>query len=353
MELIGRLTNGPLDVIGDVHGEIDALNGLLVHLGYDEDGSHPESRTVVFVGDLTDRGPDSPAVLRRVMELVAAGCAQCIIGNHELNLLRDVEKHGNDWWVRPDVSSEFPAAPIVAEDKIRFLEFLTTLPLALERADLRVVHACWNDAAIATLRERETTGRTVLELYEEYAGQLRDRWRDGPLVEAVTQEYREFGKHLKDPLWSPVVLPTVGQMDSEYQMNNPLCIVTSGEERPTAEPFWAGGRWRMVERVRWWESYAQVTPVVVGHYWRRFSQAQTVFANKFGPDLFDGIAGHHWMGPGRNVYCVDFSVGGRYAQRAGGESIRHCSLAALRVPEWSVMHDDGSTWDIGAPGAAG
>ncbi|MGW3951175.1 polynucleotide kinase-phosphatase [Streptomyces sp. NPDC004752] len=73
---------GPFDIIGDVHGCSAELEALLAKLGY-TDGVHPDGRTAVFVGDLVDRGPDSPAVLRRVMAMVAAGSALCVPGNHE------------------------------------------------------------------------------------------------------------------------------------------------------------------------------------------------------------------------------------------------------------------------------
>ena len=66
--LVRTLFAGPLDIVGDVHGEIDALRTLLGHLGYAEDGSHPENRRLVFLGDLTDRGPDSPAVIDLVKQ---------------------------------------------------------------------------------------------------------------------------------------------------------------------------------------------------------------------------------------------------------------------------------------------
>lgn len=78
---------GPFDLIGDVHGCAGELETLLADLGY-EDGVHPEGRTAVFVGDLVDRGPDSPGVLRRVMGMVAAGSALCVPGNHENKLGR-------------------------------------------------------------------------------------------------------------------------------------------------------------------------------------------------------------------------------------------------------------------------
>jgi protein phosphatase len=88
---------GPFDVIGDVHGCRTELEELLTALGYaltrdgggrPVDAEHPDGRTAVFVGDLVDRGPDSPGVLRLVMGMVAAGHALCVPGNHENKLVR-------------------------------------------------------------------------------------------------------------------------------------------------------------------------------------------------------------------------------------------------------------------------
>ncbi|MGW0941094.1 polynucleotide kinase-phosphatase [Streptomyces sp. NPDC002623] len=73
---------GPFDIIGDIHGCAVELESLLGKLGY-VDGAHPEGRQAVFVGDLVDRGPDSPGVLRRVMSMVGSGNALCVPGNHE------------------------------------------------------------------------------------------------------------------------------------------------------------------------------------------------------------------------------------------------------------------------------
>ncbi|UUV29275.1 polynucleotide kinase-phosphatase [Amycolatopsis roodepoortensis] len=82
-----RELTGPFDVIGDVHGCREELDELLTELGY-VDGVHPEGRTAVFVGDLVDRGPDTPGVLRRVMAMAEAGNALVVCGNHEQKLVR-------------------------------------------------------------------------------------------------------------------------------------------------------------------------------------------------------------------------------------------------------------------------
>lgn len=88
---------GPFDIIGDVHGCASELRTLLTRLGYqlryDEagravGGRHPDGRTAAFVGDLVDRGPDTPGVLRLVMGMVGDGDALCVPGNHENKLVR-------------------------------------------------------------------------------------------------------------------------------------------------------------------------------------------------------------------------------------------------------------------------
>ncbi|MBJ8346221.1 polynucleotide kinase-phosphatase [Antrihabitans sp. YC2-6] len=86
-----RDLTGPFDIIGDVHGCKSELVALLEKLGWqvgEDSAQHPEGRTAVFVGDLVDRGPDTPGVLRLVMGMVAAGTALCVCGNHEQKLSR-------------------------------------------------------------------------------------------------------------------------------------------------------------------------------------------------------------------------------------------------------------------------
>ncbi len=86
---------GPFDIIGDVHGCADEMKALVKQLGYVVTGEdsglrarHPEGRTLVFVGDLVDRGPAVTETLAFVMPLVESGDALCVQGNHEAKLLR-------------------------------------------------------------------------------------------------------------------------------------------------------------------------------------------------------------------------------------------------------------------------
>ncbi len=89
-----RTTSGPFDLIGDVHGCADELQALLAKLGYviawgEADGARscavtpPPGRRALFLGDLVDRGPNSPDVLRIVMAMVASGSALAVPGNHD------------------------------------------------------------------------------------------------------------------------------------------------------------------------------------------------------------------------------------------------------------------------------
>ena len=151
------------DVIGDIHGQYDKLVALLLHLGYSESGGiwrHPD-RTVIFVGDLIDRGPKQMETVHLVRAMVEAGTAECILGNHEFNavawvtpdpehpgkFLRDHHKPGN--------REQHQAFLDVVEGTPRqkdITDWFKTLPLWLDLPGLRVVHACWHQEAIDLLR---------------------------------------------------------------------------------------------------------------------------------------------------------------------------------------------------------
>jgi protein phosphatase len=90
-----KTETGPFDLIGDVHGCFAELRQLLDQLGYQVDTAgepwricHPKGRKLVFVGDLVDRGPRIPEVLRLVMAAVNSGNGFCVAGNHDVKLVK-------------------------------------------------------------------------------------------------------------------------------------------------------------------------------------------------------------------------------------------------------------------------
>ncbi|WP_292505240.1 metallophosphoesterase family protein [Methylobacterium sp.] len=72
--------------IGDIHGCADALDRLLALIDHHSAG---RPRSLVFLGDYIDRGPDSDAVIARLRALEGCepGCVTCLMGNHEALLI--------------------------------------------------------------------------------------------------------------------------------------------------------------------------------------------------------------------------------------------------------------------------
>jgi protein phosphatase len=170
---------GPFDIIGDVHGCADELVVLLDKLGYAVGlvgrGAQrhavvkaPPARRAIFVGDLVDRGPRSPDVLRIVIALVATGGSLAVPGNHDMKFLRWLEgrevelTHGLD-----RTAGQFAGeTPEFHADVRRFLGDLPS-HLWLDEGRLAVAHAGIKD---------EMLGRGSVEvrrfcLYGETSGE--------------------------------------------------------------------------------------------------------------------------------------------------------------------------------------
>ncbi len=296
--LVQQLFDGPIDIVGDVHGEITALDHLLDELGYTADGTHPQGRRLVFLGDFADRGPDSPTVIEAARTLIESGCAQSVLGNHELNLLLGKEKPGNAWFYgKPEcldtalgVTRQRMLDPSQRPD---VLAFFRSLPLVLSRDDLRVVHACW-DAEMVALAEHSGD---VLTLYA-------DHWKR---IEADIATRAAI-----DPI----------DRDLEHQNRNPVRVLTSGPERRSDNCGSAAGGLPHQQRVFWWKSYTESCWCVFGHY-----------ASTSGTPLRSGRA-----------LCLDFGAGKRWRERAAGvpESRFRTRLAALRMPERLLVFDNGT-----------
>jgi protein phosphatase len=176
-----RADAGPFDVVGDVHGCFEELVTLLKHLGYGIEGRPdaaerlgyevrpPAGRKVVFVGDLVDRGPNTPGALRLAMGMVEAGTALCVCGNHDFKLLRKLR--GNDVKVAHGLAlslEQMEPEPVAFKEHVR--RFLDGLPsyYLLDGGRLVVAHAGLKEemqgrtgAAVRSFTMYgDTTGRT-------------------------------------------------------------------------------------------------------------------------------------------------------------------------------------------------
>ena len=345
MSLVQPLPAGALDIVGDIHGEYLALEQLVKHLGYDDNGHHPQGRKLVFVGDFCDRGPDSPGVLALVRQWVEAGNAYAVLGNHEINLLRDDAKDGSGWFFDSRVDSDRPKygsfARMPEEQVPSMLRRLNKLPIALEREDLRIVHAAWRPEQIAMART--LPAGSARESYDHFEGIAAERSVVQRIAQRMREEDRSWPHSLEDYRHAPPFLPAHSESELSKAMVNPLKVLTTGVERECRNPFYAGGKWRFVERVGWWNEYNEEPAVIVGHYWRRLHSADAPPHGSQFENLFGGTTPLSWHGLRSNVCCVDYSVGARWLDRLRGDDpIQRSKLAAMRWPERTLVFDDGT-----------
>jgi protein phosphatase len=215
-----RHDHGPFDVIGDVHGCRIELEALLTRLGYQlawddhgrpVDAVHADGRRPVFVGDLVDRGPDSPGVLRLVMGMVKSGHARCVPGNHENKLVRALRGHS--------VQVSHGLAETLSQ-------------LADETEDFReeVGEFCYDLVSHLVLDD----GRLVVAhagLKEAYHGRASGRVRSFALYGDTTGETDEFGLPVRLP-WAndyrgkAMVLYGHTPLPDVEWVNNTLCLDT-------------------------------------------------------------------------------------------------------------------------------
>ena len=215
-----RGDTGPFDVVGDVHGCRTELEELLTELGYAlrrdgegraVDAEHPAGRRAVFVGDLVDRGPDSPGVLRLVMGMVAAGHALCVPGNHEHKLVRALR--GRDVQVTHGLERTLAQLEAEPEEFRRQVEAF---------CDGLVSHYVLDGGALVVAHAG---------LKESLQGRSSGRVRSFALYGDTTGETDEFGLPVRYP-WAQeyrgraTVLYGHTPMPTPEWVNNTLCLDT-------------------------------------------------------------------------------------------------------------------------------
>nr|MDH3076600.1 bis(5'-nucleosyl)-tetraphosphatase PrpE [Bacillus velezensis] len=137
------------DIISDIHGCYDEMIALMQKLGYEvKDGTpvHSEGRTLVFAGDLTDRGPKSVEVMRFVAKAYEKGAVRYVPGNHCNKLYRYLKgnpvkvMHGLET-TATELKELSPADRM--EVSRQFIRLYESAPLydILHNGDLVVAHA--------------------------------------------------------------------------------------------------------------------------------------------------------------------------------------------------------------------
>ena len=178
-------------IIPDLHADPKRLENSLKAVG---------NTPIAFLGDFIDAGnvafPDDEAVLKKVRSLVDAKRAVAVMGNHELNAIL-FHRIGDDCKPLRSWSADhckqhrsfIEKFGIGTPEAHCWTDWFLKLPLWLERDGFRLVHACWDDEAIATVAERRPDGRLrvddLLEVSEKKTkfAQAVERLTSGPEVQ--------------------------------------------------------------------------------------------------------------------------------------------------------------------------
>lgn len=262
------------DLIGDVHGCAKTLERLLIKLGYHRHSghfAHPE-RLAIFVGDIVDRGPHIRQALHLVKDMVDAGAALCVMGNHEYNAIgytTPIVRDGETTYLRShntrhnrliaETLEQFASFP---EEWRMFLQWFKTLPLFLEMPGFRVVHACWDRELIAEYKEHYHSNCVSDEFLkasvdkDSFAGRIMDRLTRGTdlkLPDGMVMESRDGFRRraFRTKFWSR---HPKTYRDVVFQ---PDPLPESIADRSLSEP-------EVAELLHYPEDDP---PVFIGHYW--------------------------------------------------------------------------------------
>ena len=311
------------DIIGDLHGCATELEALLEKLGYQTDTGvyrHPR-RHAVFVGDLIDRGGEQLRVLQIVKAMVDAGSAHIVMGNHEFNALayhtewppgsgkylRAHDDPQNPWSAKNTKQHQAFLDQVKHDDRRRYLDWFSTLPLWLDLGDLRIVHACWHDESIALIEQRCGSSAPFTELRHLVSAST----EDDPLYEAVETLLKGPEVSLVDhgaPVYPdkddiPRENARVRWWHADGRTLRDIAEMGGTFTTAAGDPYPPLPDLELPDRTASYV-YTGRVPVFYGHYWRRGTPEH----------------GHDWTD---RTACVDFSAvkdGALTAYRWSGEA---------------------------------
>ena len=134
-----------LRVVGDVHGDARGFEAAAA-------GAQAGNFFLLQLGDLTDGGPDTPGVLRRIFGLMDCGQGLFLLGNHEHKLRRALmgaRMRGVNEGLERSLAQLADAADGAAL-KARMVEEVARAPAWLRRGNEVFVHAAFHTAMLHT-----------------------------------------------------------------------------------------------------------------------------------------------------------------------------------------------------------
>lgn len=273
------------DVIGDVHGSVASLEGLLSKLGYRQAGGHGTwghaDRVAVFLGDLIDRGPGQRRTIELVRAMVDAGNAHVVLGNHEFNAIgyatrRQDPPHDH---LRRRTRKNFSQHQqflteyaVDSREHGEVVEWFKTLPLWLELPGLRVIHACWSNEHVSRLRAAHggaglPDGRPLEDLFDENHAlyEAVEIVLKGPEVEVKDEfHYLDKDKH-------PRTKARYAWWVSGEDTYRNRAVFVPGSLRPDGSEHTGFDDSKITTPPV--QPYTDEVPVIVGHYWQQDTPA--------------------------------------------------------------------------------
>lgn len=168
---MGLKENMKYDIIGDIHGHADKLEGLLLKLGYTctDDVYHQDGHKLIFVGDLIDGGTQNIRTIQTVRNIVKYGQGIAVMGNHEYNAICfHTQIPGTNEYLREQTPGRLKQhrafldeLPLGSDETMEVIEWFKTLPLFLQIDGFRVIHACWCDNSIDRIRPYLNEDNTI------------------------------------------------------------------------------------------------------------------------------------------------------------------------------------------------
>ena len=270
------------DIIGDIHGCATKLTDLLEGLGYrrDESGVYRHSeRTVIFVGDLIDRGDEQLQALQLVKAMVDAGSAQIVMGNHEFNAIAWATDHpetGQPLREHTDHNRTQHEAflALTEEQQAHYIDWFKTLPLWLDLGEIRVIHACWHPESIDVVMAA-TNGSGQLTTVEDYVEATR---KGSALFDAVEVLIKgpeiSLPEHGLDPYWDHEANKERSKARIRWWDHDASTLPELAELRnaklKNEDPYPAYAS-RQVNDPRYLSYvYKDDVPLFYGHYWRQW-----------------------------------------------------------------------------------